>query len=132
MQTYFFPAGAKNLVWERDYLNRCLEESWSVKRQEVSAMILSSQIPHSVDFGTEVKIQLSGPLAQRLEKDVTIDNRGSYRIILKMSKFPTCNTWGTFKSPVPCVTHGKRISHLSLTCPMCNTWGTYKSDLNSQ
>ena len=57
---------------------------------------------------------------------------GSYRIILKMSKFPTCNTWGTFKSPVPRVTHGKRISHLSLTCPMCNTWGTYKSDLNSQ
>ena len=56
----------------------------------------------------------------------------SYRIILKMSKFPTCNTWGTFKSPVPRVTHGKRISHLSLTCPMCNTWGTYKSDLNSQ
>ena len=57
---------------------------------------------------------------------------GSYRVILKMSKFPTCNTWGSFKSPVPRVTHGKRISHLSLTCPMCNTWGTYKSDLNSQ
>ena len=55
-----------------------------------------------------------------------------YRIILKTAKFPMCNTWGTCKSPVPRVTHGEHISHLSVPCPMCNTWGTIKSDLNSQ
>jgi len=37
----------------------------------------------------------------------------SYRIWLKTAIFPTCNTWGTFKSPLPRVTHGERISHLS-------------------
>ena len=50
-------------------------------------------------------------------------------IILKTAKFPMYNT---FRSPVPRVTHGGHISHLSLPCPMCNTWGTIKSDLNSQ
>ena len=57
---------------------------------------------------------------------------GFHRIILKIPNFPTYNTWGTFKSPVPRVTHGEHISHLSLTCPMCNTWVTFKSDLNGQ
>ena len=41
----------------------------------------------------------------------------SYRLILKIAKFPMCNTWEMFKSPVPCVTHGIHVSHLSLPCP---------------
>ena len=40
---------------------------WSVERQEVSTMIISTRIPFSIDFHyTEVKIQLSGPLLQGL------------------------------------------------------------------
>ena len=40
---------------------------WSVEKTGISAMIISSQIPFSIDLHyTEVKIQLSGPLLQGL------------------------------------------------------------------
>ena len=39
-------------------------------------------------------------------------DRRSYRIWLKTAIFPTCNTWGTFKSPFPRVTHGAHLSQI--------------------